>query len=84
MIGMTQNILDDLFRDAALAQNRRAVLWVLVERWVDLPIKIVKQADQSPPFHIFAELLGIEAHGGFHRKHVADKSFIFYIFTNKG
>ena len=46
--------------------------------------EIMKQADQSPCFHIFAELLSVEAHGGLDGKHVADKSFIFYKFTSKG
>ena len=73
-----------------LAQDRCAVLWVLLQRWVDLPIEIVEQTDQSPLLHLgrkstctFGKLFGIETHGGFHREHVADKSFIFDIFTNK-
>src|SRR3972149_6398700 len=84
MIRMTQDILDDLFRDAALAQDRRTVLRMLFKSRVDLPIEIMKQADQSPCPHIFAELLSVEAHGGLDGKHVADKSFIFYKFTSKG
>ena len=44
MIGMTENILDDVLWNAALAQDRRAVLRVLVKGRVDLPIEIVQQA----------------------------------------
>ena len=54
------------------------------ERRVNLPIKVVKQTDQAPVFYILAELFGIEPHGGFDRKHMTDKSFIFYVFSNQG
>jgi hypothetical protein len=83
MVGMAENILHNIFGHAAFTQHGRAVLWVLFQRWVDLPIEIVQQPHQSPGFHIFAELFGIEAHGHLHRKHVAHQSFVLHIFTHQ-
>ena len=80
---MAYNILDQILRDAALAQNWRAFHWVLFERGVELPIEIMDQAKHTPRFSIVAEFLGTKTHGDFHRQHVPNQAFALYKFTNK-
>ena len=54
------------------------------ERGVDFPVKVVQQAKQAPGLHILAKLLSVEAHGGFHTKHVFAQVLIFNVFTHNG
>ena len=83
MVGVAEDVLDDIFGDAALAQEGGAVLRVLVEGGMDFPIEVMQQTDQAPVLHVLTKFLGVETHGSLHRKHVADKSFVFNILTYK-
>ena len=48
--------LDDLLRIALLAQDRRAVLRMLVERRMDLVVEVVEQRGDAPELLVLAEL----------------------------
>ncbi len=58
-------------RVAELAQVRRAVLRVLVERRVALVVEVVQQRDVAPGVLVLAALARIGAHGGLDRVGVA-------------
>jgi hypothetical protein len=80
---VTQNVLNDVFGNAAFTQDRRALAGMSVQRWMDLPVEVMDQSQQAPGFRILAELLGVKTHGSFHRKHMADQAFVFYEFLHK-
>ena len=80
---MTEDILNKLLVHATLTQDRRALDGMFLRRGMDLPIEIVEETQQSPGFHIFAKLFGIETHAGLDRKHVTHKAFVFDKFTHK-
>ena len=58
---MGEDGLDDLLRIALLAEDRRAVLRVLVERRVDLVVEVVEQRGDAPELLVLAELARVEA-----------------------
>src|SRR6185312_8432941 len=51
--------LDHLLGPALLAQDRGAVLRVLVERWVDLVVEVVQQRGRPPELLVLAEALRV-------------------------
>jgi hypothetical protein len=63
--------LDQLLREALLAQDRRAVLRMLVERRVDLVVEVVEQRGRAPELLVAAELPGVPARGRLDRERVA-------------
>ena len=65
--------LDHLLRPALLAQDRRAVLRMLVERRVDLVVEVVEQCGRPPELLVLAELRRVGAHRGLHRKRVTQQ-----------
>ena len=61
MVGVRENRAADLFVHAALRQNRLALLRMLFERGVDLPIEIVQQRGDGPLLLVLAELAAYAA-----------------------
>ena len=51
---MGQHALDQLLRIPLLAQDRRAVLRMLVERRVDLVVEVVEERDAAPELLVLA------------------------------
>ena len=51
---VAENRPDVFLGQAALAQNRRPVHGMLLQRRVDLPVEVVQQADQAPGVGVFA------------------------------
>ena len=68
---MREDPLDDLVRPAFLAQDRRAVLGVLVERRVDLVVEVVQQRSRPPELLVLAEAQRVGAHRGLDGERVA-------------
>src|SRR5438046_2975577 len=67
--------LKDVVRPTAFTEYFHAVRGMLLHRrvrgvWITLIIEIMNQAGESPSFGIFAELLGVRAHGGLDGQHV--------------
>jgi hypothetical protein len=60
VLGVRQHRLDDLLRVALLAQDRRAVLRVLVKRRMDLVVEVVEERRDAPELLVLAELGGVE------------------------
>src|SRR6266478_3560575 len=60
MLRVGEHRLDDLLGVALLAQNRRAVLWMLVERRMDLVVEVVQERGDAPELLVLAELTGVE------------------------
>jgi hypothetical protein len=71
--GVREDALDDLVRPALLAQDRRTVLWMLVERGVHLVVEVVQQRGRTPERLVLAEPLRIGADGGLDRERVAQQ-----------
>ena len=59
MLGVGEDGLDHLFRIPLLAQDRCAILRVLVERGVDLVVEIVQEPDDAPELLVLTEPAGI-------------------------
>ena len=68
---MRQHRLDHLLRPALLAQDRRAVLRVLVERGVDLVVEVVQERRRAPQLLVPAELLRVGADRRLHGERMA-------------
>src|SRR5690606_31217450 len=83
LIGVTQNGLDHIFGDTALAQNWRAVLRVPVECWMHLEVKIVNKADEPPELLILAKDTRVLAHTSFNGKAVPDERVSLHILGEK-
>jgi hypothetical protein len=71
MFRVRQHGLDDLVRVSLLAQDRRAVLRMPVERRVHLVVEVVEQRDDAPELLVLAELPRVEAHRRFDGERVA-------------
>ena len=56
MLGVGEDGLDHLVGIALLAQDRRAVLGMLVERRMDLVVEVVEQRRHTPELLVAAEL----------------------------
>ena len=69
----TEHGADEPLRIAALAQHRRAVLGMLVERRVALVVEVVQQRDVAPRLLVLAELAGVGAHRRLDRQRVAEQ-----------
>ena len=61
VVRVREDGVDHLLRIALLAQDRRAVLRVLVERGVDLVVEVVEQRGDAPELLVLAELRAYEA-----------------------
>ena len=61
VLGVRQHRLDQLLGVALLAQDRRAVLRMLVERGVDLVVEVVQQRRRAPELLVLPELLRVGA-----------------------
>ena len=56
-----ENAVDQLVGVALLTQDRRAVLRVLVERWMDLVVEVVQQRSAAPELLVLPEPPGVGA-----------------------
>ena len=63
MLGVRQDALDDPLGVALFAQDRGAVLGVLVERGVDLVVEVVQERGHSPELFVVAELASVGPDG---------------------
>ncbi len=54
VLGMREDGLDQLLRVALLAQDRRAVLRMLVERGMDLVVEVVEEGGRAPELLVLA------------------------------
>src|SRR5204862_47859 len=63
MLGVRKHRLDHLLGIALLAQDRGAVLRMLVERRVHLVVEVVQERSDSPELFVLAELPRIRGHG---------------------
>ena len=63
MRAVREDALDHLLGPALFAQDRRAVLRVLVERRVHLVVEVVQEGGHAPELLVLAELLRIGADG---------------------
>ena len=70
---MGEHRLDDLLGVAQLAQDRRAVLRVLVERGVDLVVEVVQERRHAPQLLVLAELARVERGRRLDRERVAQQ-----------
>jgi UDP-N-acetylglucosamine 1-carboxyvinyltransferase len=68
-----ENTLDHLLGVSLLAQDRRAVLRVLVERGVDLVVEVVQQRGHPPELLVLFETLCVGAHRGLDCKRMAQQ-----------
>ena len=73
VLGVGEHGLDDLLGIALLAQDRRAVLRMLVERRVHLVVEVVQQPDRAPELFVLAEVTRVPAHAGLHTERVAQE-----------
>ena len=70
VLGVREDRLDQLLRVALLAQDRRAVLRMLVERGVDLVVEVVEERRRAPELLVLAVEPGVEADGRLDRERV--------------
>ena len=68
---MREDRLDHVLRIALLAQDRRPVLRMLVERRMDLPVEVVQQGDDAPDVLVLAEAPRVGADRGLDGERVA-------------
>ncbi len=68
---MGEHRLDHDLGVAEVAQDRCAVLRVLVERGVDLVVEVVQQSRHAPQLLVLAELPGVERRRRLDRERVA-------------
>ena len=61
VLGMREDGLDDDLRIALVTQDRRAVLWVLVERRMDLVVEVVEEGGRAPELLVLVEPARVEA-----------------------
>jgi hypothetical protein len=73
VLGVGEHGLDQLLRVALLAQDRRAVLGVLVERGVDLVVEVVQERDRPPEVLVLSVKPSVEADGGLDRLRVPEQ-----------
>src|SRR5581483_2442890 len=73
MLRMRQHGLDDLLRIALFAEDRRAVLRMLVERWVHLVVEVVQERRDPPELLVAVELAGICSRRGLDGKRVPEQ-----------
>ena len=64
MLSVREDCLDHLLRIALLAEDRRAVLRVLVERGVDLVVEVVEERNDAPQLLVLSEPARVRARGG--------------------
>jgi UDP-N-acetylglucosamine 1-carboxyvinyltransferase len=79
MLGVRQHGLDHLLRIAELAQDRRAVLRVLVERGVDLVVEVVEQRGHPPELLVLAEAPRIGRRRGLDRERMPQKRLVLRV-----
>ena len=72
---MGEHGLDDLLRVALLAQDRRAVLRVLVERRMDLVVEVVEERGDAPQLLVAAELARVRGRRRLDRERVPEQRF---------
>ena len=75
VLGMREHGLDDLLRVALLAEDRRAVLRVLVERRVDLVVEVVEERGDAPELLVPAELARVRGRRSLDRERVTEQRF---------
>ena len=70
---MGEDRLDDLLRVALLAEDRRAVLRMLVERRVHLVVEVVEERRDAPELLVAAELPRVRGGRGLDGERVAQE-----------
>ena len=61
VLGVREHGLDQDLGVALFAEDRRAVLWMLVERGVDLVVEVVEERGAAPQLLVLAEVARIPA-----------------------
>ena len=74
VLGVREHRLDQLLRVALLAQDRRAVLRMLVERGVDLVVEVVEERGRAPEVLVLAVEPRIEADRGLDGERVPESA----------
>ena len=73
MFGVGEHRLDDLLGVALVAEDRSAVLRMLVERRVHLIVEVVQECRDAPELLVLAELARVSGRGRFDRECVAQE-----------
>ena len=73
--GVRQDRAANLFGHAALFQDLAALEGMVLGGGIFFVIEVVDEADEAPEFFVLAELAGVGAEAGFHRKSVFAKTF---------
>jgi hypothetical protein len=71
MLGMREDGLDQLLGVALLAEDRRAILRMLVERGVHLVVEVVEECRGAPVLLVLAEMPRVPGHRGLDRQGMA-------------
>ncbi len=83
MLGVREDPLDHDLRIALLAQDRRAVLRMLVERRMDLVVEVVEQRGDAPQLLVLAEFPRIRTHRGLDGERVAKERFALRVTSQR-
>ena len=59
MLGVREDRFDHFLRIPLFTQDRCAVLWMLVQRRMNLVVEVVEQRDDAPQLLVLAEVPGI-------------------------
>ena len=73
MLGVGEHRLDHLVGIALLAEDRRAVLRVLVERGMDLVVEVVQEGDDPPELLVLAEVPRVPRRRGLDRERMTQQ-----------
>ena len=73
MLGVREHRLDELLRVPLLAQDRRAVLRMLVERGMDLVVEVVEERRRAPELLVLAVQPRVEADGSLDGERVPEE-----------
>jgi hypothetical protein len=73
VLGVREHGVDHLFGIALLAQDRRSVLRMLVERRMHLVVEVVEEADCAPELLVLAELTRVPAHARLDAERVTEQ-----------
>ena len=83
MLGVGEHRLDDLLRIALLAEDRSAVLRMLVERGVDLVVEVVEQRRDAPELLVPVEPRRVRGGGGLDRERVPQQRFALRVLRER-
>ena len=73
VLGVGEDALDHHLRVALFAEDRRAVLRVLVQRGMQLVVEVVEQRGHAPELLVLAVVARVPAHGCLDRKRMTQE-----------